>query len=279
MIDLYNKTSFGSSRLITNNYSTSFSLGIRALAKKHQDPIRAIYGFVRVADEIVDTFHQYNKKELLTEFKKDTYLAIERGISTNPILHSFQLVVNEYQIDHQLIEAFLESMEMDLYYTEHPLERYNKYIYGSAEVVGLMCLYVFCDGNKEQFESLKFGAKKLGAAFQKINFLRDLKSDIDERGRLYFPNLKNIQHFDYETKMSIEKDIENDFKDALVAIKQLPISSKFGVYIAYIYFFQLLKNIKKLKPKHVLEKRIRVSTPMKLFLFVESWMRFRLNVM
>lgn len=279
MIELYNKISIHTSSNITSTYSTSFSLGIRALANKHQNPIKAVYGFVRVADEIVDTFHQYNKQELLTEFRSETFKAIERGISTNPVLHSFQQVVNQYGIERHLIEAFLESMEMDLYYTEHPLERYNKYIYGSAEVVGLMCLYIFCDGQKSKYEELESGAKKLGAAFQKINFLRDLKSDIDERGRLYFPNLKNVMYFDYETKVSIEKDIESDFREALVAIKQLPISSRFGVYIAYIYFFQLLKNIKKLKPKSVLEKRIRVSNPMKVFLFVQGWMRFRFNLL
>lgn len=279
MISLYHKVAADCSRNITHSYSTSFSLGIRALSSKHRDPIRAIYGFVRIADEIVDTFHDFDKKTLLEEFRAETYHAIARGISTNPVLQSFQQVVNDYHIDHELIDSFLESMAMDLYYTEHEQERYNKYIYGSAEVVGLMCLFVFCDGNRAQYDALVPSARSLGAAFQKINFLRDLQSDIDDRGRLYFPNLKHIRHFDLETKMAIEKDIEEDFKHALKGIKQLPVSSRFGVYIAYIYFHQLLQTIKKLNPVHILENRVRISNMRKFTLFAGGWMRHQLNLL
>lgn len=278
MISLYQKIAADCSRNITHSYSTSFSLGIRALSPKHRDPIRSIYGFVRIADEIVDTFHAFDKKSLLDEFRAETYKAIDRGISTNPVLQSFQKVVNDYKIDRDLIEAFMDSMAMDLYYTEHEQERYNKYIYGSAEVVGLMCLFVFCDGHREQYEKLVPSARSLGAAFQKINFLRDLKSDIDERGRLYFPNLKHIRHFDIETKMAIEKDIEEDFKHALKGIKQLPVSSRFGVYIAYIYFYHLLQTIKKMNPVHILENRVRISNTKKLALFARGWMQHQLNL-
>ncbi len=219
--ELFDQTTFECSKLVTLRYSTSFSLGIKTLDKKFHLPIYAIYGFVRYADEIVDTFHDFDKAALLEEFKAETFKAIEKGISLNPILHSFQLVVNEYQIDKHLIEAFLFSMEMDLYKKRFDDSKYEEYIYGSAEVVGLMCLKVFCKGNDSEYQTLMPSAKKLGAAFQKVNFLRDLKSDYEERGRVYFPGV-DFKQFTPEVKKQIEEDIAKDFEEALVGIMKLP---------------------------------------------------------
>ncbi len=276
---LYTDTCEQCSRLITSAYSTSFSLGILALAPEMRASIRNIYGFVRFADEIVDTFHDFDKRTLLENFRKDTYEAIRTRISFNPVLHAFQKTVHHYGIDMELIDAFLDSMAMDLDYHNYRDDRFEQYIYGSAEVVGLMCLKVFCEGDDQRYQSLVEPARKLGAAFQKINFLRDLKSDFQERGRIYFPNVDLFRNFDINLKKEIEQDIENDFRQALQGIRRLPAGSRFGVYIAYIYFYRLLKKIHKMEPKKIMEERVRVSNGEKLMLFFSSWFRFRLNLL
>ncbi|MDX1903271.1 MAG: phytoene/squalene synthase family protein [Thermonemataceae bacterium] len=276
--NLYDTTTFKCSKLITEHYSTSFTLGIKTLAKKFHFPIYAIYGFVRYADEIVDTFHQYDKKELLERFRKDTYQAINEQISLNPVLHSFQIVVNQYAIENELIEAFLKSMEMDLYETNYDEKHYKTYIYGSAEVVGLMCLRVFCEGNAAFYESLKEPARSLGAAFQKINFLRDLQSDYQERGRTYFPDV-DFQEFDENAKKIIEKDIQKDFDDAYEGIKKLPKGARMGVYLAYVYYINLFKKIKRQKASTIMQKRIRVADSQKIKLLFTSYLKHQLNTL
>lgn len=276
MIELYNTTTLKCSKLITEHYSTSFTLGIKTLHKKFHLPIYAIYGFVRYADEIVDTFHDYDKKKLLMRFKADTFQAIEEKISLNPVLHAFQLIVNEYHIDHDLIEAFLHSMEMDLYFKDYNQEGYQAYIYGSAEVVGLMCLRVFCEGDKAMYDRLKAPAKSLGSAFQKVNFLRDMKSDFQERGRTYFPHI-DFEEFDHDAKKAIEADIQKDFDDAYQGILKLPNGAKLGVYLAYTYYLKLFKKIKKLSPKVILNQRIRVKDSRKMTLLVQSYFKYKLN--
>jgi phytoene/squalene synthetase len=277
MMELYTKTCTEISKKITHNYSTSFTLGIRTLNKKLHDPIYSIYGFVRVADEIVDTFHGHNKSDLLAKFKADTYDALENKISTNPVLHAFQNVVHQYNIDYDLIEAFLKSMEMDLIHSTYDDGMYNEYIYGSAEVVGLMCLRVFCNGDDAEYERLKTPAKHLGAAFQKVNFLRDMKSDYAERGRVYFPEV-DFNFFCDKTKLKLEQEIEEDFKLAFEGIKQLPIEARFGVYVAYIYYQALLRKIKQVPASTIKDVRIRVPNKEKFALLLSSWFRFRLNV-
>jgi len=277
MMELYTKTCTEISKKITHNYSTSFTMGIRTLNKKLHDPIYSIYGFVRVADEIVDTFHGHNKSYLLSKFKVDTYEALEHKISTNPVLHAFQNVVHQYNIDYDLIEAFLKSMEMDLIHSTYDDGQYNEYIYGSAEVVGLMCLKVFCNGNNKEYNRLKTPAKHLGAAFQKVNFLRDMKSDYTERGRVYFPEV-DFNFFCDNTKLKLEQEIEKDFKLSFEGIKQLPIEARFGVYVAYIYYQALLRKIKQVPASTIKEARIRVPNKEKFALLLSSWFRFRLNV-
>ena len=278
MLSLYTKTCEECSELITKRYSTSFSNGILAFEKKSRAPIYNIYGFVRFADEIVDTFHDCDKKELLDQFRKDTYNAIECKLSLNPVLHSFQGVVNKYNIDRELIDAFLHSMEMDIYNIDYEEERYNEYIYGSAEVIGLMCLKVFCEGNDSLYESLIDSARSLGAAFQKINFLRDMKSDYDERGRVYFPGVDFV-NFDNVQKERIENDIKKDFDDAYMGIVKLPKGVRFGVYVAYVYYLNLFKKIKKYNAVVVKRERIRVNDGKKLILFLNSAVRHRLNML
>ncbi len=275
--ELFDRTTYECSRLITNSYSTSFSLGIRTLDKKYHFAIYAIYGFVRYADEIVDTFHDKDKEELLKRFKEDTYRSIKEGISLNPVLHSFQDVVNHYQIDLHLIEAFLKSMEMDLYQHEYNDEGYKEYIYGSAEVVGLMCLKVFLDGDQQEYERLLPHAKSLGAAFQKVNFLRDLKSDFQDRGRVYFPGV-DFNQFTPEDKAKIEADIQQDFDDALIGIKMLPTGSRRGVYLAYIYYLQLFRKIKSLPPGRIRNERIRVPDMLKMVLLAKTILMNRLRL-
>jgi phytoene/squalene synthetase len=277
MIDLFSQTAFASSKLVTKAYSTSFSLGIKTLNKKYHDPIYAIYGFVRYADEIVDTFHDHDKIELLTRFKKDTYKAIEEQISLNPILHSFQIIVNKYQIDRDLIEAFLYSMEMDLDKKTYQDDDYKTYIYGSAEVVGLMCLKVFCNGDEDEYQKLLVPAKHLGSAFQKVNFLRDMKSDFDERGRVYFPEV-NFEQFTKEDKIAIEKDIQSDFKASLIGIKSLPKDARAGVYLAYIYYTALFKKIINLSHTRIKTERIRVPNFSKFMLLIRCYFLHRLNL-
>ena len=248
------------------------------LNRRFHDSIYAIYGFVRYADEIVDTFHDKDKELLLDRFEKDTFQAIEENISLNPVLHAFQLVVNQYNIEHKLIKAFLYSMRMDLTKTSFTQEEYEKYIYGSAEVVGLMCLWVFCNGNSDRYNALESPARKLGAAFQKVNFLRDMKSDYDERGRVYFPGV-NYLSFTQEDKLEIERDIENDFNDAYEGIIALPQGSKLGGYVAYIYYKKLFFKIKNQTSETVLNERIRIPDNQKLLLLANSYFRFQLNTL
>ena len=270
MIELFHNSSFVCSRKVTEMYSTSFTLGIKALHPDFRDAIFGIYGFVRFADEIVDTFHQYDKQMLLNRFREDTYRAIEEGISLNPILHAFQLTVHKYQIERKLIDAFLHSMEMDLSFTNYKQEHYEEYIYGSAEVVGLMCLRVFCDGDNATYDKLVPSARSLGAAFQKVNFLRDLRDDFQDKGRVYFPNV-NFENFCQEEKLQIEAEIAADFKAAYEGIIQLPKKSRFGVYLAYTYYLKLFQKIKTTPAEKVMETRIRVSNGRKLVLWLQTY--------
>jgi len=262
-IELFHSVSQECSRITTIRYSTSFSSAIKLLHKDLRKPIFNIYGFVRFADEIVDTFHSFDKARLLEEFKNETFLAIERGISLNPILNSFQQSVNQYKIDHELIHAFFRSMESDLVQSEYDRQGYEEYIYGSAEVVGLMCLYVFCEGDKKLYEQLKQYAQSLGAAFQKVNFLRDIKADFQDLSRLYFPGC-DFHNFSERDKLQIQHDIEADFKNAYHGILQLPIKSRFGVYVAYKYYYSLFSKIKSIKPHLILQKRIRIPNHYKI---------------
>jgi phytoene synthase len=278
MKQLFDNVCIQTSKMVTNSYSTSFSLGIKFLNKEIQNPIYSIYGFVRFADEIVDTFHDFNKRELLEEFKIETFRSIERGISLNPILNSFQCVVNHYNIDLKLIETFLKSMEMDLDKKAYDTEGYKQYILGSAEVVGLMCLRVFVKGNQTMYDNLTPYAMSLGSAFQKINFLRDLHADYLGMGRVYFPNLQ-LTKLDTETKLTLEKDIELDFKKGLEGIKLLPKNSRFGVYVAYIYYVKLFNKIKSLHPERIMEERIRIPNSQKMILFASSYIRHSLNLL
>lgn len=273
---LFDETTLECSKLITQRYSTSFTLGIKTLAKKFHLPIYAIYGFVRYADEIVDTFHDQDKKTLLAQFKDDTYTAIDNKISLNPVLHAFQLIVNAYQIDKDLIEAFLKSMEMDLDFKTYNDSRYHEYIYGSAEVVGLMCLKVFCEGDQRLYESLKSPACKLGSAFQKVNFLRDIKSDYEERGRVYFPGV-DFNKFDKSAKELIEDDIQKDFDEALDGIRRLPSGAKLGVKVAYLYYQKLFDKIKGLGPEVITHQRIRIPNAKKLSLLLGTYVETKLG--
>jgi phytoene/squalene synthetase len=241
-------------------------------------PVYNIYGLVRFADEIVDTFHQHEKHLLFAEFKNATYDAIERGISLNPILNSFQSTVNQYQIDLQLVDAFFKSMEMDLYKQSHDKKSYDDYIYGSAEVVGLMCLYVFCEGNKSLYEKLKPAARSLGAAFQKVNFLRDVKADYEGLERMYFPEC-DFGSFSYLDKKAIEKDIQTDFDNAYDGIIHLPMKARFGVYVAYKYYFSLFRKIKKIQPQKILEQRIRIPDYSKIFIVAKAGIRSQFNLL
>lgn len=277
MIELYNKSCHQCSRIITNNYSTSFSLGIKMFDKAYREPIYAIYGFVRFADEIVDTFHDHDKETLLKKFKKDTYDAIDTRLSMNPILHAFQDVVNQYKIEKELIEAFLRSMAMDLHKVIFDQKEYEEYIYGSAEVIGLMCLRVFVAGREDEYQKLKYSAQKLGSAFQKVNFLRDMQSDYLERGRVYFPEVKYDQ-FTCARKAEIENEIENDFQEALIGIKQLPNGARLGVNVAYIYYKRLLQRIKKYTASDVVKQRVRVSDFNKLLLLLYCSFKHQLRL-
>lgn len=273
---LFDSVSIKASRLTTKSYSTSFSLGILGLDKKYHDPIYAIYGFVRFADEIVDSFEGYPQKELLERFWKDTHLALDEKISLNPILNSFQQVVNTFEIDRDLIETFLKSMEMDLYKNEYDEAGYKAYILGSAEVVGLMCLKVFVDGSEERYQILKKPAMQLGSAFQKINFLRDLHSDYMKLGRTYFPGV-DLNNFNEAVKTEIEADIDIDFIAGYEGIKQLPKGARFGVYIAYVYYYSLFKKIKKTHCDIILSQRVRISNKRKYGLFLRSLLRHTIN--
>jgi phytoene synthase len=278
MKQLFDKVSRQTSENITKTYSTSFSWGIYCLDKKFHEPIYGIYGFVRLADEIVDSFHGFQKEKLLADFKKQTYEAIEDGISLNPVLNSFQEVVNNYHIDVELIETFLQSMEADLTQTVHDEQSIKTYILGSAEVVGLMCLRVFTEGSNEQYQDLKESAMRLGAAFQKINFLRDLKADYKDLGRIYFPDI-NLNNFTNEDKLRIEAEIEEDFNEALIGIKRLPKGSVFGVYTAYMYYRTLFQKIRTLPSDRILTERIRIPNNMKIGLLLHSYLKYRINAL
>jgi phytoene synthase len=278
MKKIFDDVSIECSKITTRSYSTSFSLGIKFLNKRFQNPIYSIYGFVRFADEIVDTFHEFNKAELLNDFKKETYKAIANKISLNPILNSFQKVVNEYSINIELIDAFLESMEMDLNKTIYDQKGYEKYILGSAEVVGLMCLKVFTENNTTLYKELEYNAMKLGSAFQKINFLRDLKDDNKELGRMYFPNT-DMENLTNEKKKEIEKDIQIDFNLGYEGIKKLPKDARFGVYVAYVYYLRLFKKIKSLPAQRIMEERIRIPNNKKYALFFSSYLKHSLNLL
>ena len=273
----FDKLSNSCSKLVTNEYSTSFSLGILLFDKTIRPHIYAIYGFVRLADEIVDSFLEFEQSYLLSEFKKDTYAALEQKISLNPILNSFQYTVNKYNISTDQIDAFLLSMETDLYKSSHSQSTINDYIYGSAEVVGLMCLKVFCIGSNEDYEKMSPFARSLGAAFQKVNFLRDLKDDYEMLGRNYFEDI-DFDNFTLAAKQKVEADIELDFVEALKGIKSLPITSRFGVYVAYIYYYALFNKIKRTHYKMVLKSRIRVSNLLKYILLAKCWINYKLKI-
>jgi phytoene/squalene synthetase len=276
-MNLFDQTTFECSKIITTRYSTSFTLGIKTLGKEFHFPVYAIYGFVRYADEIVDTFYDHDQRVLLARFRQDTYEAIENRISLNPVLHAFQLVVNEYGIDHKLIDAFLSSMEMDLTKTTYDEGNYEKYIYGSAEVVGLMCLKVFCRGDDAQYRQLEQPARRLGAAFQKVNFLRDIRSDFRERGRVYFPGVE-MREFNDHLKRTIESDVEKDFAAALSGIRNLPDGSRLGVYLAYIYYIKLFNKIRRAPAQRILNGRIRIPNIRKFLLLFSSYIKYRIRV-
>jgi phytoene/squalene synthetase len=276
MMNLYDEACFECSKLITKKYSTSFSLGIKTFDKSFRYPIYAIYGFVRYADEIVDTFHNYDQQQLIYRFKEETFKAINEGISTNPVIHSFQQVVNRYGIDHELIKAFLRSMEMDLDNKAYDQDSYQTYIYGSAEVIGLMCLRVFTSDDV-LYQSLIPKARSLGAAFQKVNFLRDVKADYTERGRTYCPGV-DFNSFTEQDKLAIEAEIKHDFEEAFEGIKRLPVGTRLGVYIAYIYYLQLFKKISYTPASVILQKRIRVSDARKMSLYIKAVLQQKLNV-
>jgi 15-cis-phytoene synthase len=274
---LYDNVSIRCSRLTTKAYSTSFSLGILCLEKELRDPIYAIYGFVRFADEIVDTFHDYDKQTLLNRFRDDTYKSIEEKISLNPILNSFQHTVNQFAIERELIDQFLKSMEMDLLEKDYSEAGFNEYILGSAEVVGLMCLRVFSKGDREMFDTLKPFAMSLGSAFQKVNFLRDLNADFIGMGRSYFPEI-DLKNFDEGSKKRIEQSILVDFSHAFKGIKQLPKASRFGVYVAYVYYYALFKKIRNTPSELVLSQRIRIRNRHKARLLAYSFVKHQLNL-
>lgn len=277
MMSLFHKVSQLCSRITTEEYSTSFASAIRLLHRDLRTPVYNIYGFVRFADEIVDTFHEYDKASLLAQFKKETYEAIERGISLNPILHSFQSTVNQYNIELSLVEAFFHSMEMDLNKQQYDSGKYNEYIYGSAEVVGLMCLYVFCEGDKDLYGKLKPPAQSLGAAFQKVNFLRDIKADYNSLNRTYFPGV-DFTNFTGRCKKQIEEDIAADFRNAYDGILQLPWKARFGVYVAYKYYYSLFRKICKTQPSQILETRIRIPNYRKAMIIVRAGVKNQLNL-
>lgn len=277
-MDLYRKNNLDCSRITTRNYSTSFSLGVRVLSPKYREGIYSIYGFVRYADEIVDTFFDQDQRTIFDEFRQETFKAIDRGFSINPIIDSFQMAVRKYNIDHELIEAFLLSMEMDLSHEIYSPELLKTYIYGSAEVVGLMCLRVFYYNEPEKYDQLVRPARKLGEAFQKVNFLRDARDDYAEKGRIYFKDI-DFNNFTEETKKQLEDEIEKDFQESMEGIRQLKKQVRLGVYLAYSYYLHLLKEIKKARPEEIMKKRYRVSTRRKSYLLVNAYLKNALNLL
>ena len=278
MKSLFDTVSYNSSKLVTKTYSTSFSLATKMLYKSIRGDIYNIYGFVRFADEIVDSFHDYNKEELFNRFSEDLELSLRNKISLNPILNSFQHTFHKYDIDKVLVDAFMKSMQLDLHKTNYLTEEeYNAYIYGSADVVGLMCLKVFVNGDELKYNELKDTAMALGSAFQKVNFLRDLKADFEGLDRTYFPNT-DLKNLDESSKQVIIEDIEADFKKGLSGIKKLPVEAKFGVFMAYRYYSQLLKKLKKTPALKIKDSRIRVSNPKKIELLMRSYVKYQLNL-
>lgn len=277
-IELFNTLSNYCSKRTTQLYSTSFASAVRLLHRDLQQPVHNIYGFVRLADEIVDTFHSHDKQYLLSQFRHSTQDAIERRISLNPILNSFQQTVHQYKIDQELTDAFLYSMELDLNKTIYDKSGYAEYIYGSAEVVGLMCLKVFCEGDNSNYEKLKPYAKSLGAAFQKVNFLRDIKADAEDLGRMYFPEC-DFNKFGDGDKQAIEADIQKDFDYAFKGVVQLPLKARLGVYVAYKYYVALFRKIKRLQPKAILESRVRIADHNKFFIVAKAGLRSQLNLL
>ena len=279
MKESFDTVSNDCSKLVTEKYSTSFSMAVHTLSPKIRTDIYNIYGFVRFADEIVDTFHDYDKELLMTHFERDYYMAKEQGISLNPIFNSFQQTVNRYKIPDEMVQAFLKSMKADLFKTEYSTkEEYDEYIYGSADVVGLMCLKVFVNGNDVMFDALKDAAMRLGSAFQKVNFLRDLKDDYEVLNRSYFPNI-DLGKLDTASKQLIIDEIEADFDFAFKnGILKLPIEAKFGVYMAYRYYRRLLKKLNKVPSEEIMDTRIRISDPMKLNLLARSYVKYKLKM-
>lgn len=277
MKELYDRVSKRASKTTTQMYSTSFSLGIRFLSADIRDGVYAIYGLVRFADEIVDTFHEFDKRQLLDEFWLDTRKAVDQKISLNPILNSFQWAFHKYNLEWDLVDTFFKSMEMDLDKADYDQKAFENYILGSAEVVGLMCLHVFLNGDKEAYTRLKPNAMALGSAFQKINFLRDLNADFEELGRSYFPGF-NLENPCQEDLKEIIADIEADFQKGYEGIVQLPKKARFGVYMAYIYYYRLLQKIRKTPLEQILSARIRISNERKYRLFVSSYLRHQLNI-
>jgi phytoene/squalene synthetase len=271
-MDIYLRNALQISKITTKNYSTSFSLGIRMLGKDLQNAIYGIYGFVRFADEIVDTFYEHDRAQMIAEFRSETYKAIDEKISTNPILHSFQYVVNRYKISRDLIDSFLKSMEMDLNYNAYAKDEFSNYVYGSAEVVGLMCLRVFYADEDEKYEELKYPARKLGEAFQKVNFLRDIKDDMIGRDRFYF-HQTDFYNFTNESKRKIEDDIQFDFDEAFEGIKKLKPSARIGVYLAYRYYLKLFEKLKKTDASELLNTRHRISNAKKVYILFSSTIR------
>ncbi|MGB8706113.1 MAG: phytoene/squalene synthase family protein, partial [Gillisia sp.] len=274
MKSIFDTVSRSCSKVVTNSYSTSFSLATKMLAPGIRQDIYNIYGFVRFADEIVDSFHDYDKESLLNDFTTDLYKAIEARISLNPILNSFQETVHKYKIEEPLYNAFLKSMRLDLHKSAYlTQEEYNEYIYGSADVVGLMCLKVFVKGDKEKYEALKESAMRLGSAFQKVNFLRDLKADFEDLSRSYFPNA-NLDALDEVSKQQIIDEIEDDFKAGLAGIAVLPVEARFGVYTAYIYYRKLLHKLKNVPSMEIKNKRISVPNYQKAGLLAKSYISY-----
>lgn len=279
MKKLFDKISADSSRIVTQTYSTSFSTATKLLAPSIRQDIYNIYGFVRVADEIVDTFHDYDKRSLLNSFRSDLEYAITNKISTNPILNSFQHTVHKYGITEDMYYAFLDSMQLDLHKNQYlNNHEFKNYIYGSADVVGLMCLKVFVKGDEEKYEHLKEPAMRLGSAFQKVNFLRDLKADHEDLHRSYFPNI-DLNALDEESKDGIISDIEADFKAGLKGILQLPVEARLGVYCAYIYYLKLLQKLKKIPSLEIKKRRVRVPNYQKAGLLAKSYISYRLNLL
>lgn len=278
MKSIFDKVSNDSSKIVIKRYSTSFYFSSSLLSKSIRQDIFNVYGFVRLADEIVDTFHEFPKKELLDDFEKELWRSIDNKISLNPILNSFQSTVNKYSIPKDLIISFLDSMRMDLYKKDYEsIDEYKKYIYGSADVVGLMCLKVFVGGSNEMYNSLSPYAISLGSAFQKVNFLRDLKDDSNILNRVYFPNV-DMNNFDESSKQEIITEIEDDFKNAIIGIVKLPKNSKFAVYIAYRYYYKLLKKLKRISSENIVKKRIRIDNFQKFIVIVRSYVKYQLNL-